>query len=50
MLYTLCVVLLVFWLIGAVTYPMGGFIHMILVVVVILALLQYLKGRRILPA
>ena len=47
MLYTVAVVLLVLWLLGLVTsYAMGGFIHILLVVAVIMALLNVINGRR----
>jgi len=48
MLYTIAVVLVVMWLLGLVTsYTMGGFIHILLVVAVIMILLQVIQGRRI---
>ena len=48
MLYTIAVVLVVLWLLGLVTsYTMGGFIHILLVVAVIMILLQVIQGRRI---
>jgi Family of unknown function (DUF5670) len=47
MLYTIAVVLLVLWLLGLVTsYTMGGFIHILLVVAVIMVLLNVINGRR----
>ncbi len=47
MLWTIFVVLLVLWLLGVVTsYTMGGFIHVLLVVAVILAVMQLIQGRR----
>ena len=47
MLYTVAVVLLVLWLLGLVTsYTMGGFIHILLVVAVIMVLLNVINGRR----
>jgi Family of unknown function (DUF5670) len=48
MLYTIAVVLAVLWLLGLVTsYTMGGFIHILLVVAVIMILVQVIQGRRI---
>jgi hypothetical protein len=48
MLYTIAVVLVVLWLLGLVTaYTMGGFIHVLLVLAVIMILLQVIQGRRI---
>jgi hypothetical protein len=47
MLYTIAVVLIVMWLLGLVTsYTMGGFIHILLVVAVIMVLLNLINGRR----
>ncbi len=48
MLYTIAVVLLVLWLLGLVTsYTMGGFIHVLIVLAVIMILVQVIQGRRI---
>ena len=48
MLYTIAVVLLVLWLLGLVSaYTMGGFIHVLLVVAIIIVLLRVIQGRRI---
>ena len=47
MLYTIAVVLVVLWLLGLVTsYTMGGFIHILLVLAVIVVLLNFINGRR----
>ena len=47
MLYTTAVVLLILWLLGLVTsYTLGGFIHILLVVAVIMILLNLITGRR----
>ena len=47
MLWTIFVVLLVLWLLGVVSsYTLGGFIHVLLVVAVILLILQLVQGRR----
>jgi len=46
MLYTIAVVLLVLWLLGLVTsYTMGGFIHILLVVAIVMVLLRVISGR-----
>ena len=46
MLWTIFVILLVLWLLGVVTsYTLGGFIHVLLVVAVVLAIMQLLQGR-----
>lgn len=47
MLYTIAVVLLVLWLLGLVTATtMGGFIHVLLVVAIVIVLLRVINGRR----
>jgi hypothetical protein len=47
MLYTLAVVLLILWLLGVVTsFQLGGFIHVLLVIAVIVILLRLISGRR----
>lgn len=47
MLWTIFVILLVLWLLGVVTsYTLNGFIHVLLVVAVILAVMQLIQGRR----
>ncbi len=46
MLYTIAVVLIVLWLLGLVTsYTVGGFIHILLVVAIIMVLLRLINGR-----
>jgi hypothetical protein len=47
MLYTLAVILLVLWLLGLVSsYTIGGFIHVLLVIAVVVILLRVISGRR----
>lgn len=47
MLYTLAVVLIVLWLLGLVTSTtMGGFVHVLLVIAVVVVLLRVISGRR----
>jgi hypothetical protein len=47
MLWTIAVVLLVLWAIGLVSsYTMGGFIHILLVVAVVMVLVNLIGGRR----
>jgi hypothetical protein len=49
MLWTLLIVLIVLWLLGMVTsYTMGGFIHVLLVVAVIVLIVRLVSGRRVL--
>ena len=48
MLYTIAVVLLVLWLLGLVSsYTLGGFIHALLVIAVVVLLLQLITGRKV---
>jgi Family of unknown function (DUF5670) len=47
MLYTIAVVLLILWLLGLVSsYSLGGFIHILLVVAVVMILVNLISGRR----
>jgi hypothetical protein len=47
MLWTIAVVLLALWLLGLMTaYTLGGFIHLLLVIAVIVVLLRTIQGRR----
>jgi hypothetical protein len=49
MLWTIAVVLIVLWALGLVSsYTMGGFIHILLVVAIIVVLLNVIQGRRVL--
>ena len=46
MLYTLAVVLIILWLLGMVSsYTLGGFIHILLVVALVVLLLRVISGR-----
>lgn len=48
MLETLVVILVVLWLLGLVTsYTMGGLIHLLLVIAVVVILIRVIQGRRI---
>ena len=47
MLYTIAAVLVILWLLGLVTsYTMGGVIHLLLVVALIMVLFNFFAGRR----
>jgi hypothetical protein len=47
MLMTIFVILLILWLLGVVTsYTMGGFIHILLVVAIIVMLVRIIQGRK----
>jgi hypothetical protein len=48
MLETIAVILVVLWLLGFVTsYTMGGFIHVLLVIAVVVILIRVIQGRRL---
>jgi hypothetical protein len=48
MLYTLALILIIAWLLGFVSnYTMGGFIHILLVVAIIVVLVRVIQGKRI---
>lgn len=48
MLETIAVILLILWALGLITsYSMGGFIHILLVVAVVIILVRVIQGRRI---
>jgi len=47
MLYTIAVVLIILWLLGLVSaYTMGGFIHILLVLAIVVVLLRVIGGNR----
>ena len=47
MLWTIAMVLLVLWVLGLVSsYTMGGFIHLLLVIAVVVVLVRLIQGRR----
>ncbi len=47
MLWTIFVVLLILWLLGMVSsYTMGGFIHILLVIAIVVVLIRVIQGRR----
>jgi hypothetical protein len=48
MLWTIAVVLIILWALGLVSaYTMGGFIHVLLVLAVIVIIVQVIQGRRL---
>lgn len=50
MLWTIAVVLLLLWALGMVSsYTIGGFIHILLVVALVVVLIRLIQGRRALP-
>ena len=49
MLQTIAIILIVLWLLGLVTsYTLGGFIHLLLVVAIVMVLIRLIQGRRLL--
>ncbi len=47
MLWTIAVILLVLWALGLVTsYTMGGFIHILLVIAIVVVLINVIQGRK----
>ena len=48
MLETIAVILLVLWLLGMVTsYTVGGFVHILLVIAIVMILVRVIQGRRV---
>lgn len=48
MLWTIFVILLVLWLLGMVSsYTLGGFIHILLVIAIVVVLIRVIQGRRV---
>jgi hypothetical protein len=49
MLWTICVILLILWLLGLVSgYTMGGFVHILIVIAVIVVVIRLIQGRKVL--
>lgn len=47
MLWTICVILVVLWLLGMVSsYTMGGLVHLLLILAVVIVLINVIQGRR----
>jgi hypothetical protein len=47
MLYTIAVVLIILWLLGMVSsYTLGGFIHILLVIAIVVVLIRVITGRK----
>ena len=47
MLFTIAVILIVLWILGLVSsYTMGGFLHILLVVAIVVILIRVIQGRR----
>lgn len=49
MLWTIALILIILWLLGMVTaYTLGGFIHILLVVAIVVVLIRVIKGEKVL--
>jgi hypothetical protein len=49
MLWTIAVVLIILWLLGLVSsYTMGGFIHILLVIAIVVVLVRVIQGKKVL--
>ena len=47
MLWTIAVIMIVLWVLGMVSsYTMGGFVHLLLVIAIVMALVNIIQGRR----
>jgi hypothetical protein len=47
MLWTICVILLILWLLGLISgYTIGGFVHILLVIAIVVVLVRVIQGRR----
>jgi len=47
MLWTICVILIILWLLGLITgTTMGGFVHVLLVIAIIVILVRVISGRK----
>lgn len=49
MLFTIAAILIILWVLGLVTsYTLGGFIHILLVIAIVVVLVRVIQGRRVL--
>lgn len=50
MLYTIAIILIVLWLLGLITkFTIGGFIHILLIIAIIVVLVRIIRGEKVLP-
>jgi hypothetical protein len=47
-LYVVAIIFLILWLVGLLTYTMGGLVHILLVIAVIAVVLRVIRGRKVL--
>jgi hypothetical protein len=48
MLWTIAVILIVLWLLGFIVYPVGGLIHILLVIALVVIIVRLLQGKKVL--
>ena len=48
MLWTICVILLILWLLGFLTHVGGGLIHILLVIAIVVVVVRLIQGRKVL--
>jgi hypothetical protein len=48
MLWTIAVILLILWLLGFVVYPVGGLIHLLLVIALVVIIIRLVQGKKVL--
>ncbi|MCK7513984.1 MAG: lmo0937 family membrane protein [Desulfobacterales bacterium] len=48
MIWTICIVLLILWLLGLISgYTLGGFIHILLVIALVVVVIRLIQGRKV---
>lgn len=48
MIWTICIILLVLWLLGLISgYTLGGFIHILLVIALVVVVIRLIQGRKV---
>jgi len=47
MLWTIVAILLILWLLGFVVYPVGGLIHLLLVIALVVVIIRLIQGRKV---
>ena len=48
MLYAIAIILILFWLVGLISsYTMGGFIHILLVIAIVVVLVRVIRGEKV---
>jgi len=48
MIWTICIILLILWLLGLISgYTLGGFIHILLVIALVVVVIRLIQGRKV---